>query len=48
MSNLALLGTSPKQKPILSRHQNAFTATGGGDPYPASSSSIVSLLVFGF
>jgi hypothetical protein len=49
MSALAHLGANgnyPKQKPTLSRHQNAISATAGGDPYPATS-SVVSLFVFG-
>ena len=40
MSALAHLGAndnSPKQKPTLSRHQNAIAATVGGDPYPTTS-----------
>ena len=48
MSALAHLGAnnnSPKQKPTLSRHQNAILATAEGEPYPATS-SLVRLLVF--
>jgi hypothetical protein len=47
MSALAHLGAnsnSPKQKPTLSRHQNAISASAGGDPYPTT--NVVSL-VFG-
>jgi hypothetical protein len=50
MSALAHLGAnsnSPKQKPTLSRHQNAVAATAGGDPYPATG-SVVSLFILGF
>lgn len=50
MSALAQLGAngnSPKQKPTLSRHQNAISATAGGDPYPTTN-SVVSLFVLGF
>ena len=44
MTALAHLGASPKQKPTLTRHQNAIAATAGGDPYPATS-NIVSLFL---
>ena len=42
--HLGANGNSSKQKPILSRHQNAITASAGGDPYPTA--NVVSL-VFG-
>ena len=44
MSALAHLGAndSSKQKPTLSRHQNAITASAGGGPYPTT--NVVSLV----
>ena len=46
LAHLGANGKSPKQKPTLSRHQNAIAVKAGGDPYPATG-SVVSLFIWG-
>jgi hypothetical protein len=46
LAHLGANSNSPKQKPTLSRHQDAITATAQGEPYPATG-SVVSLFILG-
>jgi hypothetical protein len=46
LAHLGAINNSSKQKPTLSRHQNAIAAAARGEPYPAT--DVVSLFILGF